>query len=129
MVPGCKSFIESSGKYVLDRKVIDSIYNEDDTAVDFTLEAIEEALEEFKRNAEGKTSPKHSKIYEIDKFEFKDKFLQDIDNDIALFELINIKLLIDNIARDDSGRLHLTITLHIPSVLTAYFINSMGNFP
>jgi hypothetical protein len=40
-----KSFIQTSGKYVLDRKVIDSIYNEDD----FTLEAIEEALEEFKK--------------------------------------------------------------------------------
>ncbi len=83
-----KSFIESSGKYILDRKVIDSIYNEEDNADDFTLEAIEKALEEFRKDAEGKTSPKHTKIYEIDKFEYKDKFLGDIDNDIKLFEQI-----------------------------------------
>ena len=83
-----KSFIESSGKYILDRTVIDSIYNEDNGADDFTLKAIEEALEAFKKNAEGKTSPKHTKVYEIGKFEFKDKFLRDIDNDIELFEQI-----------------------------------------
>jgi len=61
-----KSFIKHSGKYVLDRKVIDSIYNDEDKADDFTLEAIEKALEEFKRNAVGQTSPKHTKIYEIE---------------------------------------------------------------
>lgn len=96
-----KSFIESSGKYILDRKVIDSIYNEEDKADDFTLEAIEKALEEFKRNAEGKTSPKHTKIYEIDSFKFKDKFLQDIDNDIELFEQIQKEIAeLDLIAND-----------------------------
>ncbi len=87
-----KSFIESSGKYILDRKVIDSIYNEDDNADDFTLEAIEKALEDFKNNAEGKLSPKHTKIYEIEKFELKDKFLEDIENDIKLFEQIKLQI-------------------------------------
>ncbi len=96
-----RSFIESSGKYVLDRKVIDSIYNEDNGADDFTLKAIEEALEEFRKNAEGKTSPKHTKIYEIDKFEFKDKFLRDIDNDIKLFEQIKKEISeLDLVAND-----------------------------
>ncbi|HDL19479.1 MAG TPA: AAA family ATPase, partial [Bacteroidetes bacterium] len=99
-----KSFIESSGKYVLDRKVIDSIYNDEDGAGDFTMEAIEEALKEFKRNAEGKTSPKHTKIYEIDKFEFKDKFLKDIDNDIALFEQIKREIKALNLVNDDPKR-------------------------
>ena len=96
-----KSFIEKSGKYILDRKVINSIYNEEDSADDFTLEAIEKTLEEFKKNAEGKTSPKHTKIYDIDKFKFKDKFLQDIDNDIALFERIQEEIKnLDLIAND-----------------------------
>ncbi len=99
-----KSFIESSGKYILDRKVINSIYNEDDEAVDFTLKAIEEALEEFKRNAEGKTTPKHTKIYEIDKFEFKEKFLRDIDNDIKLFEQIQEEIKELNLVNDDPKR-------------------------
>lgn len=83
-----KSFILQSRKYILDRTVINSIYNEDDNTEDFTAKAIEDSLEEFKRNAKRITSPKHTKIYEIDKFEFKDKFLQDIDDDIALFEKI-----------------------------------------
>ncbi len=96
-----KSFIESSGKYILDRKVIDSIYNEEDNADDFTLEAIEKALEEFKKNAESKTLPKHTKIYEIDKFKYKDKFLGDIDNDIKLFEQIRKEIVeLDLIAND-----------------------------
>ncbi|MBI9038576.1 MAG: hypothetical protein JEY97_10625 [Bacteroidales bacterium] len=99
-----KSFINSSGKYVLDRKVIDSIYNEDDNADDFTLEAIENTLEEFKRNAEGKTSPKHTKIYEIDKFEFKEDFLKDIDNDIALFGKIQKEVKTLNLVNDDPKR-------------------------
>ncbi|WP_069470302.1 helicase-related protein [Candidatus Marithrix sp. Canyon 246] len=95
-----KSFIEISGKYVLDRKVIDSIYNEDD----FTLEAIEEALEEFKKNAEAKTSSKHTTIYEIDKFAFKEHFLKDIDNDIALFEEIKRQIETLNLVNDDPKR-------------------------
>ncbi len=99
-----KSFIKSSGKYVLDRKVIDSIYNDEDTADDFTLDAIEEALEEFKRNAVGQTLPKHTKIYEIDEFEFKDKFLKDIDDDIALFQLIKEEIETLNLVNNDPKR-------------------------
>ena len=96
-----KSFIQSSGKYILDRKVIDSIYNEDDNADDFTLKAIQEALEEFKKNAEGKRSPKHTKIYEINKFHKKEEFLKDIDNDIWLFEQIQKEIAdLDLVAND-----------------------------
>ncbi len=95
-----KSFIKTSGKYVLDRKVIDSIYNEDD----FTLEAIEKALEEFKKNAEAKTSSKHTTIYEIDKFAFKEDFLNDIDHDIALFEEIKQQIETLNLINDDPKR-------------------------
>jgi len=99
-----KSFIESSGKYILDRKVIDSIYNEEDRADDFTLEAIENALEEFKRNAKNKTSPKNTTIYEIDSFEYKDKFLRDIDNDIELFEQIQKEIETLNLVNEDPKR-------------------------
>jgi len=92
-----KSFIESSGKYILDRKIIDSIYNEEDGADDFTLNHIEKALEEFKKNSIGKTAPKHTKIYEVDSFARKKEFLDDIDADIALFEQV----------QDDIKRLNL----------------------
>lgn len=99
-----KSFIEKSGKYILDRKVIDSIYKEEDTADDFTLEAIEKALKEFELDAKGKTSPKHTKIYEIEKFAFKDKFLSDIDNDIALFEQIKREITALDLVTNDPKR-------------------------
>ena len=99
-----KKFMKKSNKYILDRKVIDSIYNEDDNAENFTLDAIEEALEEFEQNAKGKTSPKHTKIYEIDKFEFKDNFFRDIDNDIALFEQIKTEIKNLNLVNDDPKR-------------------------
>ena len=92
-----KSFVESSGKYILDRKIIDSIYNEEDGAEDFTLDLIERALEEFKKNSVGKTAPKHTKIYDVDSFARKTDFLNDIDADIALFELV----------RDEINRLNL----------------------
>ena len=86
------SFIQTSGKYILDRKIIESIYNEDEEAEDFTIEAIKEALEKFKKKAEEKILPKHIKIYEINKFKYKKKFLDDIKNDIKLFEDIQEKI-------------------------------------
>ena len=98
-----KSFIESSGKYILDRKVIDSIYNEGD-GEDFTLSAIEEALEKFKKNQANKTSPKHTKIYVINDFKFKDKFLEDIENDIRLFERIQKEIKELNLVNNDPKR-------------------------
>jgi len=97
-----KSFIETSGKYILDRRVIESIYNEDEEdACAFTLESIEKALEEFQKKSDSKVSPKHTKIYEIDKFKFKNEFLNDIDNDIQLFEQIQKEIReLDLIAND-----------------------------
>ena len=65
------SFIEKSGKYVMDRKVIENIYDDTDDADDFTYEAIKEALEEFERNAINHTKPKHTKIYNVETFQFK----------------------------------------------------------
>jgi superfamily II DNA or RNA helicase len=100
-----QSFIEKSNKkYILDRKVIDSIYNEEESAEDFTLKAIEEALEEFKKNAEGKTSPKHTKIYDVNKFEYRDKFLKDIEDDISLFEQIKLEISDMDLVKNDPKR-------------------------
>jgi len=98
------SFIEHSGKYVLDRKVIEQIYDDDDGADDFTLDAIEKALEEFKRNALNKTSPKHTKIYEVKDFYYKDKFFEDIKNDIKLFEKIEAEIKELNLVDNDPKR-------------------------
>lgn len=97
-----KVFIEKSGRYVLDRKVLEGIYDAENE--DFVLEEIERALEEFELNAVDKTSPKHTKIYEIDKFEFKNKFLKEIDKDIKLFEKLQIEMNALNLVNDDPKR-------------------------
>ncbi|MCB0516020.1 MAG: helicase-related protein [Chitinophagales bacterium] len=105
------SFVEHSGKYVLDRKVIENIYDDTDGADDFTYEAIKEALEEFEQNAVNKTAPKHTKIYEIDKFHLKDKFLEDIKSDIKLFEAIEQEIKDLNIVNNDPKRVSVLETI------------------
>ncbi|MCH6198618.1 SNF2-related protein [Aquiflexum sp. LQ15W] len=81
------TFVEQSGRYVLDRKVIEAIYNAEED--DFVLDEIERALEEFRQNAEsGSRTPKHTHIYQVDEFERQDDFIRDIKNDIKLFEEI-----------------------------------------
>jgi len=99
-----QSFIKTSEKYILDRKVIDSIYNEDDEAMDFTLEAIEKSLHKFEQNAKGKVSPKHEKIYDVESFEYKDKFLADIENDISLFSRIHDEIIKMDLINNDPKR-------------------------
>lgn len=98
------SFIEKSGKYVMDRKVIENIYDDSDDADDFTYDAIKEALEEFERNAKNKTQPKHTKIYEISTFQFKKEFIDDIKSDIKLFEHIEQEINELNIIKNDPKR-------------------------
>ncbi len=98
------SFIEKSGKYMMDRKVIENIYDDTDDADDFTYEAIKEALEEFERNAINHTKPKHTKIYDIETFQFKKKFIDDIKNDIKLFERIEQEIKDLNIIENDPKR-------------------------
>ena len=80
-----QKFIENSGgKFILDRNLMDNIYEED---ADF----IEKQLEEYEQKlGEGKY-PKSYKIYEVDKFKLKDQFLRDIESDKQLFkELLDI---------------------------------------
>ena len=98
------SFIEKSGKYVLDRKVIENIYDDSDDADDFTYEAIKEALEEFEKNAVNRTKPKYTKIYDINTFQFKKEFINDIKNDIELFEKIAQEIKDLNIIKNDPKR-------------------------
>lgn len=74
-------FIENSGgKYILDRKLIENIYEADS-------DEIEAALEEFaKRLAEKKERPKHERIYNISDFLLAEEFTQDIEADLGLLQ-------------------------------------------
>ena len=74
------AFIERTGKFILDRKLLEKIYNSDDAEIAEALAAYETMLNE------ATVLPKNNKIYELNTFASKDKFLQDIRNDIALFE-------------------------------------------
>lgn len=111
-----KSFIKESNKYILDRKVIEGIYNDEEGEDDFVSEQIEKALQEFEKNAQNKTSPKHTTIYEVNNFKFKEKFLQDIENDIALFETIQKEILELDLIQNDPKRKKIVET--IKEVLT-----------
>lgn len=79
-----QKFIERTGKYILDRKLIEKIYEEDD-------EVIDQALIDYQNNLELNNFPKRDKVYIIDEFRHKKEFLQNIEADIQMFdELIEI---------------------------------------
>ena len=76
-------FIEKTGKYILDRTLIEKIYQEDD-------ETIEEALQQFtaKLKEEGALNPRHDRVYIVDEFDDPDQFLSDIEADLELLRQI-----------------------------------------
>jgi superfamily II DNA or RNA helicase/HKD family nuclease len=80
-------FIENSGgKYILDRKLIEQIYNGDP-------DDIEAALEEFERQlSEMKQRPKNQHIYVIDEFDLAEEFMQAIQSDLELMREIRTKV-------------------------------------
>lgn len=93
-----KQFIENSGgKYILDRDLIEHIYEYDE-------EEILEVLYKFEHDLLDKKIPKNNTVYDINKFQRRTEFLADIDNDILLFEEIQQKLLALNIVDNDPKR-------------------------
>ncbi|MFC1897172.1 helicase-related protein [Chloroflexota bacterium] len=77
-----QGFIENSdGKYILDRPLLEKIYEAD-------IDEIEEELAGFEQRISEGTFPKTYKVYNINdkEFKLKAKFLADIQSDIALFD-------------------------------------------
>lgn len=73
-------FIEKTkGKYILDRSLLEKIYDKD-------LEEIEQHLIEYAEKIRRNEYPKNHRIYEIDKFKRKQEFLSDIKSDLQLFD-------------------------------------------
>jgi SNF2 family DNA or RNA helicase len=85
---------QSGGKYVLDRQLIERIYEDDPEEIEVSLQEFAENLKRQKR------IPKHERVYNIADFDQKDKFLSDIQSDLELMREINSELqklhLIDN---------------------------------
>jgi hypothetical protein len=75
------TFIEKSGKFILDRKLLERIYSADE-------ETIAEALSNYEDMLESRVMPKNNKIYLVSKFARREEFLADIRSDIALFETL-----------------------------------------
>jgi superfamily II DNA or RNA helicase/HKD family nuclease len=75
-----QQFIKNSGEqFILDRNLMDSIYESD-------IDEIEEALKEYEQKlGEGKY-PKSYKVYDVSKFELRDQFLADIESDKKMFK-------------------------------------------
>ncbi|AEH23141.1 helicase domain-containing protein [Thermodesulfobacterium geofontis OPF15] len=73
-------FIERTGKFILDRKLLEKIAEADDETIEAELAEYEKSLEEEKINR------KYYKIYEVNNFKQKNEFITHIKNDIRLFE-------------------------------------------
>ncbi len=73
-------FIKNSGgKYILDRKLMERIYEEDQ-------EDIQKSLDDFARQLENKKVPKNYRVYDVNKFQMKDDFLSAIQSDLQLLQ-------------------------------------------
>jgi superfamily II DNA or RNA helicase len=73
-------FIDRTGKFILDRKLLEKIVEADDEIIEAELAEYEKSLEE------GKINKKYHKIYEVNNFKQAKEFINHIENDIKLFE-------------------------------------------
>lgn len=96
------SFVKKSDKYILDRKKIENIYSLEEE--DFLMDEIEEMLIDFKKNINYKSKLKHTKVYDIKKFFYKEEFINDIESDIKLFRDIKEEIKSLNIIENDPKR-------------------------
>lgn len=91
-------FIENSGgKYILDRKLMESAYT-------FEEEEIMEVLEKFEQSLIEKKLAKHHKVYTIEDFERKEDFLTNIKTDTELFRNIRDEIRELNLVENDPKR-------------------------
>lgn len=73
-------FVKKTGKFILDRKLMEEVVTADSEEIDKKLAEYEEKLKE------GEIDRKYHKVYEIEKFKDGKKFIKDIENDLKLFE-------------------------------------------
>jgi superfamily II DNA or RNA helicase/HKD family nuclease len=87
-------FVEKNDQYVLDRKLIEKIYEYDE-------EDVEKELAKFAEKLEASELPRDKKMFDVSAFKQKDKFIADIKSDLALFEHIKEQLIeLDFVATD-----------------------------
>jgi hypothetical protein len=72
-------FIKKTNKFILDRKLMEDLAEKDPEEILRELDEYEQNLKEENINS------KYYKVYDLDNFEQKEKFKEDIQNDINLF--------------------------------------------
>ena len=87
-------FIQKTGKYILDRSLLEKIYELD-------ADEIENYLQEYSEKIKNNEYPKNHKVYELKKFERETDFINDIQSDIALFKQILDELRALNLVAKD----------------------------
>jgi len=73
-------FIEKSGKFILDRKLMEDIVTADPDDI------LKERADYEDRLKNGKLNSNYYKVYDLSTFKLKDKFIEDIQSDIDLFD-------------------------------------------
>ncbi|MCF7894407.1 MAG: helicase [Candidatus Omnitrophica bacterium] len=97
-------FIKKTDKYILDRDLLEKIY-------DLDLNEIEKYLCEYEEKIKNGEYPKNHKVYDLKKMRYKDEFISHIKDDLVLFEKILKELaslgLVKNDPKIDCLLLHL----------------------
>ena len=95
------AFIENSGgRYILDRRLLEKIYEADPEEIDAALAAFARRLAEKE-----KLDPRHDRIYVTADFDDPQGFLQDIRSDLALLKTIASRVQeLDLVANDPKVR-------------------------
>jgi len=72
-------FVEKTNKYVLDRNLVEKI-------AEWDVDEIEAELIKYAQRLDSTLVSKKDQVYEVDKFIYKETFLEDIKKDIAMFD-------------------------------------------
>jgi superfamily II DNA or RNA helicase/HKD family nuclease len=83
-----------NGQYILDRALLEKIYV-------FELDEIEKYLAEYTEKINSGEYPKNHKIYEINKFDDKKGFIDDINSDLRMFDDILAQLSTLDLVKND----------------------------
>ncbi len=87
-------FIDKTKKYILDRSLLEKIY-------DLDLDQIEEYLKDYAEKIRNGDYPKNHKIYDLNKLKYKDDFLAHIKADLVMFDNILIELSALDLVKND----------------------------
>jgi len=82
------------GEYILDRALLEKIYN-------FDLEEIEKYLAEYTEKINIGEYPKNHKRYKVNDFKYKTEFIEHIESDLKLFDAILSQLSTLDLVKND----------------------------